>query len=295
MRLTTGVLASGLPRIHETLSFRCASWRADCYIRGTLARSRAELAISCSWEPWTLRKGHGRAHMASARWGCPHARVLRWCRAAHSHRAAIRSISKRGLRRHSSQGVCHRAARKTAARRRRENAVTRESASPSPIALHVVVLLPSASPRDASLASTCTTLSRCGSAAAFLLGRQQNGLLSHSWRRNHQWVSLRDTPDDELPPAKPLLPAASARIPDAATGRLLPASAAAGALLPTTAAASHHRGRARKKEGWRLLEELLPLHAVHGSVLLVLQWLMPGTTSTSGQLGSTWSEREGRW
>ncbi|KAL3244421.1 hypothetical protein MRX96_002189 [Rhipicephalus microplus] len=57
---------------------------------------------------------------------------------------------------------------------------------PSPIALHVVVLLPSASPRDASLASTCTTLSRCGSAAAFLLGRRQNGLLSHSWRRNHQ-------------------------------------------------------------------------------------------------------------
>lgn len=84
-------------------------------------------------------------------------------------------------------------------------------------------------------------------------------------------MSLRDPPGDELPPAEPLLSAASAGFPDAAAGRLLSTPAAAGALLPAAAAASHHRGRARKEERRRLLEELLPLHAVHGTVLLVLQ------------------------
>ncbi|KAL1427408.1 hypothetical protein MTO96_017461 [Rhipicephalus appendiculatus] len=58
-------------------------------------------------------------------------------------------------------------------------------------------------------------------------------------KRNHQRVSFRYLPGDELPPAEPLLPAASAGFPDAAAGRLLPASAAACALLPAAAAASH--------------------------------------------------------
>lgn len=77
-------------------------------------------------------------------------------------------------------------------------------------------------------------------------------------------------PGHELPPAEPVLPAAPARLSGSPAG-ILSATSAASTLLPATAAAGHHRGRARKEKGRRLLEELLPVHTMHGSVLLVLQ------------------------
>lgn len=77
--------------------------------------------------------------------------------------------------------------------------------------------------------------------------------------------------------AERLLPA-PAGVPGA-TGGLLPTAAAGGSLLPTAAATTlchgatstgHHSSRPREEERRRLLEELLPLHPVHGPVLLVL-------------------------
>lgn len=82
---------------------------------------------------------------------------------------------------------------------------------------------------------------------------------------------LRTTTAERLLPAPAGVPGA--------TGGLLPSAAAGRSLLPPAAARTlrhgatstdHHSSRPREEERRRLLEELLPLHPLHGPVLLVL-------------------------